>query len=488
MSGQTISDFFQAVLQGIGAPVTQSNLEALAGVAHMEGANNRYNPLNSVVPYGNSTSFNSVGVQDYHSFQNGVQGTIALLNGSVWSGVVSALKADQGVPSVAQQFANVYQGWDPGTQASAFMGGDMSQILTQPAGSPSAYTGGAATAGAYSAANSQGLSAGGTPLSAAQYEQSLGALSGIITQVPELNNLLANAIKTQQPAADFVNAVQNSVWYRSHSDSWRQIFALQFSDPAEYRQQLSNQANDIITQARQMGVLINGSQANALAHDALVGAWSQQQLQAHIGNLYLQDQARGRATGQAAQLQQQMFQMASQYGVPVTTQQVQNFTSQILTGQETMDGFKQQMEQNAMSLFPGLKQQIQNGQTVQDVAQPYVATMAQTLELDPNSLTLQDPTIKRALQYTTPGPGQSAGGITPGSLTQPQASGTTTPTQPKQPTSTTPSTSTPDPGLMPLYTFENSLRQDPRWDQTNNAKQEAYGMLHQLGQYMGFAS
>jgi hypothetical protein len=42
--------------------------------------------------------------------------------------------------------------------------------------------------------------------------------------------------------------------------------------------------------------------------------------------------------------------------------------------------------------------------------------------------------------------------------------------------------------MMPLYQFTNMLRQDPRWQQTDNAKQTAYGMLHQLGQDMGFAS
>lgn len=114
--GYTHKDFFDAVLQGIGAPVTYQNELALASVATLEGLNTRFNPLNSVVPSGNSTAFNSVGVQDYKSFNNGVAGTVALLNGSRWERVRNALQNDLGMDLILSEFTTVYQSWDPNVQ------------------------------------------------------------------------------------------------------------------------------------------------------------------------------------------------------------------------------------------------------------------------------------------------------------------------------------------------------------------------------------
>lgn len=87
----TYQDFYTAVLQNLGLPVTAGNLDALCGVAIYEGLNDRFNPMNSVVQCGNSVPFNSVGVQDYKSYTNGVNGTVKLLEGSPWLKVRQAL-------------------------------------------------------------------------------------------------------------------------------------------------------------------------------------------------------------------------------------------------------------------------------------------------------------------------------------------------------------------------------------------------------------
>lgn len=107
----TYRQFFNDVLVHLGAPESAGNLDALATVTIIEGTNDRFNPLNSVVPYGNSTEFNSVGVQDYKSFDNGVLGTVKLLEGSPWTHVLAELKADAGTHAVLTAFANEYATW-----------------------------------------------------------------------------------------------------------------------------------------------------------------------------------------------------------------------------------------------------------------------------------------------------------------------------------------------------------------------------------------
>lgn len=143
----TYRAFFTRVLQGLGLPATAPNLDALADVSRLEGANDRYNPLNSVVPAGNSTSFNSVGVQDYKSWANGITGTKKLLQGSTWAGVRSALAGGNSTSDVLGQFADVYQGWDPGVKfPTSNPAGVLNSILGTPGPAPAPSSGGTVTA------------------------------------------------------------------------------------------------------------------------------------------------------------------------------------------------------------------------------------------------------------------------------------------------------------------------------------------------------
>ncbi len=109
----TTQSFFTEVLQTLQLPASTGNLDALYAVAQLEGPNDRYNPLNSVVPESGSTPFNSAGVQRYISFDSGVQATVDLLRGAHWNGVRTALAADKGTTAVLAAFTAAYT-WDPG--------------------------------------------------------------------------------------------------------------------------------------------------------------------------------------------------------------------------------------------------------------------------------------------------------------------------------------------------------------------------------------
>lgn len=98
--GATESQFLSDVTRGLGAQPTQGTLNGLAAVVQTEGVNNYYNPFNIEWHPGENTAWkgianwNSVGVQEYGSYQQGVQATVAFLTqNSHWSNVVSAIKS-----------------------------------------------------------------------------------------------------------------------------------------------------------------------------------------------------------------------------------------------------------------------------------------------------------------------------------------------------------------------------------------------------------
>lgn len=136
----TYQQFFTDVLNGMGLPVTTANLRALARVSIIEGPNDRYNPLNSVVAVPGATSFNSVGVKDYGNYQSGVSGTIKLLTGSPWKSVVSALRQGNSEGGVINAFAQTYAGWGSHPNFSNASDSRADELLSTPIGTASKGT------------------------------------------------------------------------------------------------------------------------------------------------------------------------------------------------------------------------------------------------------------------------------------------------------------------------------------------------------------
>lgn len=286
------------------------------------------------------------------------------------------------------------------------------------------------------------------------YREALGSLSGLLDSVPELKNIFSQAVSGEWSTGKFQQAVQKSQWYRTHGDSVRQGLALQVADPATWAANIQKANTHVHQLASQLGVSLVGDEANRLAHELVLGAWDDATLQQHIGSLFKQNngKAGGSVYGQAAALQQQLKQLAGDYGTGVGPDALNNWTQQILMGQNTIDGYKQFVQTGAKAKYPGLIPQIDSGLTVRQVADPYVQSMAQILEVNPTTVDISnDPTIRKALQ---------------GSTVVQDGKATTSATG--------------------LTQFEAQLRNDPRWQYTGNAKDQISSALVKIGQDWGF--
>ena len=113
-----------------------------------------------------------------------------------------------------------------------------------------------------------------------------------------------------------------------------------------------------------------------------------------------------------------------------------------------MQDMKSQILNKAKASFPQWTKQLEGGQTVADIASPYLQSMSEILELPPGSVNLFDTTVKKALNYTNPG------------------------TLAKE--------------AKPLWQFENELRADPRWRKTKNAQDSLFQVGHQVLADFGF--
>lgn len=278
-----------------------------------------------------------------------------------------------------------------------------------------------------------------------------GPLYALAQAVPELAGLIATAISKGQSATEFQNSVTNSKWYKTHSDAVRSAITLQKSDPATYAANRAKELVRVQNMATSLGVNLGHDALGNMTNAALMNGWDDATLQKQLGSQFDRN---GKLGGKASQIYDQLAQSAQLYGQGDTwgDQTLRYRTQQVLGGGVDINTYLEQMKTTAKAMYPGLSAQIDQGLTVHDVAAPYLSSMANLLEVNPTTLGLDNPLVKKALQGT--------GAVAKGQV----------------------------PTAMPLWQFEQQVKSDPKWQFTKNAMADTASTLTQLGKQWGMES
>jgi hypothetical protein len=273
-----------------------------------------------------------------------------------------------------------------------------------------------------------------------------GYIAQLANQVPELRNILNRAIDGGWPVQNFTSAVQDSRWWKTHSDTVRQRLVQQATDPGSFAQDRAEALRRVDQMASRVGLTMAAGNRDFAAHQLLMGGWNDLDLHNYVGSWGRVGKTYG---GEFAQSVTKLQEVMSEYGVANSRARAEFYAKRLVSGAKTIDGYTMQFRKEAESRYPALKALLDEGQTVRQIAQPYIDDYARILELDPAGLNLSTPQVQRAL---------SVRGVDG------------------------------KPSLMPLWQWQHELRHDPRYDRTTQAKTDAYSLLHQIGKDWGFAS
>ena len=212
----------EAVLSAGGWPKTEANIQSLIAWALNEGGGGQYNPLNTTLSEPGATSFNSVNVENYTSWHQGVTATVATLQSSDYTDVTSALKAGGGLGSGSYSglstwsgggYANVSGTWK---DAASYMGGKAVKLPGGGSSSSSSQSPNSGGLGGWVSSVWSGLKVG-FDTSAQEPGSPAGGLSA-----------LANVSDTAQAivglTAPFVKVADAVDWFMQPSH-WMRIFA-----------------------------------------------------------------------------------------------------------------------------------------------------------------------------------------------------------------------------------------------------------------------
>lgn len=282
--------------------------------------------------------------------------------------------------------------------------------------------------------------------------QDYGFALAFMQSDPELAKLFNQAVKNTWAPEKFIAQLRDTKWFKANSANVRNAILQETGDPATYQANVAQMAATVKqTWTKLFGTAdMDDAQLNAWAETAHRMGWSEAQLVAQMtkGLDYQKLLVKKDLGGTAAEAAQQIDQLISSYGIDLGSQWKAAQIEKIVEGNDTLGGVQNRLRDLAKQEYGAFSAQIDAGQTIAEIADPYRQKMADLLELNPNDVTLKDSMIQKALK-------QRAQDGRPAALT--------------------------------LTDFADEVRKDQRWQYTDNAREQVSNLTQSLLSSFGLA-
>jgi phage tail protein X len=259
-------------------------------------------------------------------------------------------------------------------------------------------------------------------------------------------------------------------WFKNNTDDWRKYQFFKDSNPATYQADLKANAEAIVKKYYQMGITIDAQTAIKLAEQAMMKSAT---VNGNVVN-YNQDYfnklmadsidfskkrilPNGKIVydlgGKVEAIAESLYKVADDYGYPATTSNagfsrwLESNTRGLIAGTVNPEDVDNELEARAKSMYPGLVDQLNRGQSLREAADPWITALANEWEEDPKSLDLNDDFLYRILNQQ-----DEKGNIAP----------------------------------MNLYQAKTMARKSPKWQYTSRAKEEYTNIGQKILQDFGF--
>lgn len=286
----------------------------------------------------------------------------------------------------------------------------------------------------------------------AQEQQDLASSYGwalsMLRSNPELSKLFDSAISGSWNSSRFVAGLRDTKWYKSRGEAQRQNEVLRKVDPGEYNRRV-NQSRATVEDAyyRMFGKKPSPHQLTVMTNSAFSFGFSDSEIQNLVGSAANSaNQMKTGLGGTLGEAERQIRTALEDYGLDFGEPWIARQLNYIATGRADATSVSNYLRQGAISKYGAYKDELEQGMTMRDIAEPYRQLMAKVLEVPDKGLSIADPTLQKALQFRPPAKAGKPGA----------------------------------PGQMPLWQFESQLKADPRWNGTQNAQDSVMGAARKV--------
>lgn len=265
--------------------------------------------------------------------------------------------------------------------------------------------------------------------------------------VPELKNILEQAVKGQWTPDRFVQTVADSSWYKSTPAGMREWITKQITDPAQAYTEAATGSDYIRNLSAQLGVpMPTPDRAKEIWLWTKVAGYDENGTRAYLSRAAFDEGGWAEEGGQGGvygRLVNDMFKMAHDYGYysPTLSDEILEKARWIMRTGGNVDttGWQSKMMDYATAFYAPYKEDIRGGKSVADIAKPVIDRVAQLLEVNPENVNLNDPLVRKAMTEWNP-----------------------------------------EGRAYSLREIEDQTRRDARWGATDNAKQSAVQMVSEI--------
>jgi NlpC/P60 family len=284
-------------------------------------------------------------------------------------------------------------------------------------------------------------------LSPEELAANYGWALGFMNSIPEVKSKFDQAVKESWTTDKFKAELRDTKWWKENAQSRREAQVIQKTDPATWNAQLNASIIKVKQLAAEIGAAVPDSKLSSIAKNLIeTGAINDEDLMRNALAGYVDFTKKGTLKGEAGMHEYTMRQFAYANGVQISDSAIKNQAQLVVKKLAKTEDFENQIRQQAISMFPAYKTQIEAGATVKDIASPYMQMMSDELETPFQGIDVVDPTIKAALN----GVDQKG---------KPQG--------------------------LSLTDFQQVLRNDPRWKETAKAQNSTMTVGAQVLRDMG---
>ena len=274
-----------------------------------------------------------------------------------------------------------------------------------------------------------------------QYLAELGYAMELINSDPSLQEFIVRVRdymkknENRTPTSYELDGIKSGIeWFEKYNAD-QELARMEQSDPRrkeDFDRSLKLKKDSIIALSRNYGVEFDDAFLTGLALDSRLNNLSEQEIQERFTPFLEKAIVEGADLGgRAAEFERGVVQWAQKNGLQLSGNSVAKYVAAGVEGRSTLDDIKNDLRRTYLSgSYPAWSDRIMQGDDPADIAAPYKQRMARLLEVEEDDIDLNDTLLQKAMQ------GVGADG---------------------------------KPSVTPLYVFEKQIREDPRWQTTNNA-------------------
>ncbi len=268
-----------------------------------------------------------------------------------------------------------------------------------------------------------------------------GLTADLIKAFPELQKVydLYKAGDTTQAELEYYK----TGYYRGLTTTSKNRAQQKASQPGVYTQGLEAFKVEQRKRLIAKGINLDETTFNSVIQDAYDKGLDDSQI-----DLQALSRFKGTIGGETLGRVQTLEEYAKSFGMAYSSTTLNSWSQGIISGTNTVFDIQEKIRRDSASAYPVFADDINKGTSVDALASAYKSSMSSILEIDADTISYNDPTFRKALQYVGPDG---------------------------------------KPALKPIWQFEAELRQDPRWDLTDNARATADSLSLKVLRDMGVA-